>query len=74
MIISSVVTSEDGKNVRDSHGRFKIINCFQAVREVKFKYAPDVVVSETIEPHEPTVVRITEWSREYHYHDLTRPS
>ncbi|KAJ7227621.1 DUF1857-domain-containing protein [Mycena rebaudengoi] len=41
MIISSVVTSEDGKN---------------AVREVKFKYAPDVVVSETIEPHEPTVV------------------
>ncbi|KAJ7274881.1 hypothetical protein C8J57DRAFT_1312976 [Mycena rebaudengoi] len=41
MITSSIVTSDDGNN---------------AVREVKFKHAPDVVVSETIEGHEPTVV------------------
>ncbi|KAJ7274880.1 DUF1857-domain-containing protein [Mycena rebaudengoi] len=40
-IASSVVTSDDGKN---------------AVREVKFKDAPDVVRSETIEGHEPAVI------------------
>ncbi|KAJ7274879.1 DUF1857-domain-containing protein [Mycena rebaudengoi] len=41
MITSCVVTSDSGKNL---------------VREVKFKHAPDVVVTETVEAHESTIV------------------
>jgi hypothetical protein len=62
MITSCVVTSDSGKNVRGLftlvlQGNNLLLVVFQLVREVKFKHAPDVVVTETVEAHESTIVR-----------------